>query len=139
VQTLEGMLGLTPTQFERAVGTLLRDIGYTNVKQVGKSGDQGMDLLCRDQEGRSCGVQCKRYAPGRAIGSPELRRFLGGVVYRRLECGIYVTTSEFTGAALEVARGSPSPIELIDGERLTSLLLQRQSITAPGRLTASTP
>jgi restriction endonuclease Mrr len=138
VQTLDQMLALTPAAFERAVGTLLRDIGYTEVKNIGRSGDQGIDLLCRDRNGRQCGVQCKRYALGRHIGSPELRRFLGSLVYRKLERGIYVTTSSFSKAAAEVAR--QSNIELVDGERLTSLLLEQQKVlgkaapvTAPTR------
>jgi restriction system protein len=137
-ETLQDMLDLTPANFERAIGALLRDSGYSHVKNIGRSGDQGIDLLCRDATGRSCGVQCKRYAPGRTIGSPELRRFLGSLVYRELEHGIYVTTSAFTNAAVEVARHSD--IDLIDGDRLTSLLLERQARKdAAGIGAASTP
>jgi restriction system protein len=137
-KTLQEMLDLTPANFERAIGTLLSDNGYSNVRNVGRSGDQGIDLLCRDPSGRDCGVQCKRYAPGRTIGSPELRRFLGSLVYRELDHGIYVTTSAFTTAAVEVAHHSD--IELIDGGRLTSLLLERQRRLAPANVDAvSTP
>jgi restriction system protein len=136
-ETLQEMLDLTPANFERAIGDLLRDRGYSHVKNVGRTGDQGIDLLCRDRNGRPCGVQCKRYSPGRSIGSPELRRFLGSLVFRDLEHGIYVTTSTFTNAALEVA--GHSHIELIDGERLTSMLLDRQQRNAiPSAGAAST-
>jgi restriction system protein len=133
-KTLQEMLDLTPANFERAIGTLLSDIGYSDVKNIGRSGDQGIDLLCRDPNGRSCGVQCKRYAPGRTIGSPELRRFLGSLVYGGLDHGIYVTTSAFTTAAVEVAQHSD--IGLIDGHRLTSLLLERQERLAADKVDA---
>jgi restriction system protein len=138
VQTLEQMLALTPSAFERAVGTLLSDTGYRDIKNIGRSGDQGIDLLCRNPRGERCGVQCKRYAPARSIGSPEMRRFLGSLVYRKLERGIYVTTSSFSTAAAQVAR--EANIELVDGERLTSLLLEQQkALGKPAAATLSSP
>src|SRR5215213_1741075 len=72
-RTLGDLLTLSPTAFEHAVADLLRALGYRDVRRVGGSGDQGVDVACRDAAGKRVIVQCKRYGPATKVGSPDLQ------------------------------------------------------------------
>jgi restriction system protein len=122
-KTFGELLALTPSQFEAAVGDLLHDLGYHEVKRVGRSGDLAADLRCRDRQGRSVIVQCKRYAPGARVGSRDIQSFIGMVaVHHQADRGIFVTTSAFTQPAIDLAQRHD--ITLIDGEELVRLVEQ---------------
>jgi restriction system protein len=115
------LLVLTPREFEEAVATLLAGHGYRDVRVNGGPGDLGVDISCRTPAGARVVVQCKRYAPGKSVGSPDMQRFLGMVVHHGADCGgIYVTTSSFTTAARDLARGYR--ITLIDGDELSRMM-----------------
>jgi hypothetical protein len=119
-RALSDFLALTPTQFELAVGDLLREMGYAQVRRVGGPGDLGADLVCRDASGRQIVVQCKRYSPEKRVGSQAVQTFIGMMrVHHRAQRGIFVATSEFTGPAIELAR--EHGILLVDGQALVSL------------------
>lgn len=123
VQRFESLLALSPAQFEAAVGELLRDAGYRDVKHVGRAGDLGADLRCRDRQGRSVVVQCKRHAPGIRVGSAEVQAFIGMVtVHHQAERGIFVTTSAFTAPARRLAEAHA--VTLLDGPALAHMLQQ---------------
>lgn len=125
IQTLGELLALTPTQFEHAVASLLRETGYRNVKVVGKAGDKGADIAARDAYGVAVIVQCKRHAPGRSVGAPEVQMLLGAVAQglHGGTRGILVTTAEFSGPAREMARAHR--VELMDGSSLTAMFARR--------------
>jgi restriction system protein len=115
------LLALTPKQFEHAVAHLLHDLGYRHVRHVGRSRDLGADLTATTPDGQSAVIQCKRLAPGSKIGSPDIQTFIGmALVHHRAERGIFVTTAEFTGPAVELA--AQHPIELWDGTILSNTL-----------------
>jgi restriction system protein len=121
VKTLGELLALTPTQFEVAVGEILRANGYRNVRHVGRSGDLAADLWCRDDKGRSVVVKCKRYSPGTRVGSRDIQGFIGMMsVHHKATCGIFVTTSEFTQPAVDLARRHS--VTLMEGRDLTRLM-----------------
>jgi restriction system protein len=121
VQRFESLLALSPAQFEAAVGELLRGAGYRDVKHVGRAGDLGADLRCRDRQGRSVVVQCKRHAPGIRVGSAEVQAFIGMVtVHHQAERGIFVTTSAFTAPARRLAE--THAVTLIDGPALARMV-----------------
>lgn len=121
VKTLGKLLALTPRQFEAAVGEILRENGYRDVKHVGGAGDLTADLTCRDERGRSAVVQCKRYSPGIRIGSRDIQEFIGMMtVHHRADRGIFITTTEYTEPAADLARRHG--ITLIDGQELTRLI-----------------
>lgn len=71
------VLVLTPGQFENLTAALLTRIGYTGVQRTGGSGDLGAHSVCRDPQGRTTIVQCKRHAPGSTIGTPVVQTFIG--------------------------------------------------------------
>lgn len=115
------LFALTPAQFEEAVGHLLHDLGYRRVHRNGRAGDLTADLTAVDREGRTVVVQCKRYAPGSKVGSPDVQQFIGMcTVHHQAERGIFVTTSEFSAPARALAERHA--VELFDGGRLAASL-----------------
>jgi restriction system protein len=121
IKTLGELLALTPRQFEAAVGEILRDTGYRDVRHVGGTGDLTADLTCRDDRGRSVVIQCKRYSPGIRIGSRDIQEFIGMMtVHHRADGGIFITTTEFTEPAVDLAKRHG--IRLVDGQELTRLI-----------------
>ena len=126
-RTLNDLLLLTPTQFEYAVMELLRAWGYREVRHTGGGGDLAADLTCRTPDGSDrVVVQCKRYAPGKAVGSPEVQLFIGMLtVHHRAQVGIFVTTSSYTRPALALAQ--QHNLRMIDGAQLAAYLQQAQA------------
>lgn len=96
-RTLAEVDAMTGTEFEELVAGLCRRDGCTEVRRVGGAGDNGADVLGRLPDGRTMVVQCKRYAPSRAIPNRELRDLLGARVHFRADVAVFVTTSRFTG------------------------------------------
>ncbi|MFI8071876.1 restriction endonuclease [Streptomyces sp. NPDC086033] len=102
-RTLAEVDVMTGTEFEELVAGLCRRDGCTQVRRVGGAGDNGADVLGRLPDGRTMVVQCKRYAPSRAIPNRELRDLLGARVHFRADVAVFVTTSRFTGPSEKFA------------------------------------
>jgi restriction system protein len=134
IATYAELLALTPTQFEHAVANLFNRHGYKDVRVVGKRGDRGADIAARDPGGVRIIVQCKRYAPGRTVGSPDVQMLLGAVAQHLHDAtrGVFVTTAEFSPPAREMAL--QHGIELIDGPKLTAMfeLVDQQTGVSSG-------
>jgi restriction system protein len=120
IRTLGDLLSLTPPEFEEAVAGVLARSSYRKVRAVGKAADLGVDIACFDRKGRPVVVQCKRHAPGIAVGSGEVQRFLGSITHAGADRGILVTTSRFSAPAVHLAE--QHGIELIDGTALVELV-----------------
>jgi HJR/Mrr/RecB family endonuclease len=119
--TLGDLLTMTPTEFEQLCVRALLNLGYDQVKRTGGSGDLAADIVGKDPQGRSVIVQCKRYAPGSAIGSPVVQTFIGmKVVHHKADRGIIMTTAEFSKPAIELAKAHD--IVLIDGDDIVKIL-----------------
>lgn len=117
--TLDALRRLTPTNFELAVGDLLRTRGYHDVRHTGGAGDLAADLTCRDARGALVVVQCKRYRAGCAVTSPQMQQFIGMIyAHHHASYGIYVTTSTFTRPAAALAQ--QHGIRLLDGAALAT-------------------
>ena len=115
--TMNGLLSLTPLEFEHEVADLLRSLGFSNVTVTGRAGDLQADIVAVDPQGRSTIVQCKRYAPNRTIGSPVIQSFIGMArIHHDCERALIVTTGSFTAPAWDLA--DEHDIELIDGTTL---------------------
>lgn len=120
----------SPEFFERAVLEVLWAMGYGGAlgqkEHLGRSGDGGIDGLIRqDPLGlQNVYVQAKRYADSNTVGSPEINGFYGALHRRGADRGVFITTSTFSPAANEAARQLGGKIVLIDGIRLTSLMLR---------------
>jgi len=124
VETLQQLISLTPSQFERAMATLLIDLGYRKVRVTGGAGDLSRDIACEDVMGRTVMVQCKRYT-NKKVDSPEMQKFIGMMTTEhKADRGIYITTSDFTEPAKRLAR--KHNIELWDGSKLANLLIEQR-------------
>lgn len=121
---IEQLHALSPYEFEAYVRDLLSTLGYRDLRLNGGAGDLGVDIWGRNPEGKTAAIQCKRYAPGKKIGSPLIQTFIGmQKIHHGADVGLYVTTSGFTLDAMKLAQAHG--IQLIDGPAL--LQLQRQA------------
>jgi restriction system protein len=121
---------LSPDNFEKLVVELLVKMGYGGSirdagKAVGKSGDQGIDgIIKEDRLGLDIiYIQAKRWADNNAVGRPEIQKFVGALAGQGAKKGIFITTSYFTQEALEYAPRNEIKIVLIDGEELSQLMI----------------
>jgi restriction system protein len=58
------------------------------------------------------------------VGRPEVQGFVGSLVGFGATKGVFVTTSSFSANAVEYARHLPQRVILIDGQRLTELMVE---------------
>lgn len=127
--TMQGLMELTPGEFEDEVADLLRSLGFTSVDVCGGASDLQADIVATDPDGYTTIVQCKRYAPGRTIGSPVIQSFIGMArVHHECERAMFVTTASFTAPARHLA--DEHDIELIEGEELLDLFSDRAATPA---------
>lgn len=121
----------SPAFFERLLVDLLIAMGYGGSqknagKALGQSNDGGIDgVIDQDPLGvDQIFIQAKRYAEKNNIGSGAIRDFFGALNIRRASKGIFFTTSAFTAEARKTAKDLGSRIVLIDGKRLSKLMIQ---------------
>lgn len=103
---------------------LLRESGLQQVIVTGKSSDGGIDghglLQVNALVSFKVLFQCKRYAG--AVTPSQVRDFRGAMA-GRADKGIILTTGTFSSEAhREALRDGVPPIELVDGERLVTML-----------------
>jgi len=125
-EAMSALLSIEPSAFERLVIRVLRESGFDDVTVTGRSGDGGIDgkgiVRINGILSFHAVVQCKRYKPGRSVAPSEIRDFRGAM-QGRTDKGIFITTSDFTKAAVEEAtRDGAPPLDLISGERLLEIL-----------------
>jgi len=128
---LDRILQNSPSFFEQVIVELLVAMGYGGShrnasEQLGKSGDGGVDgVVNEDVLGLDrIYVQAKRYAKESTVGRPEIQAFTGSLVGLGATKGVFVTTSAFTSQAIEFAARIPQRVILIDGKRLTELMVE---------------
>jgi restriction system protein len=123
-EVLDLLLALPPPGFERLAQRLLREAGFTQVTVTGQSGDGGIDghgtLQINPLVSFKVLFQCKRYS--KSVSPSHVRDFRGAMA-GRADKGIIITTGTFTTEAKrEATRDGVPPIELIDGDKLVSML-----------------
>ena len=123
-RVLEILQALTPSGFERFCQRLLREAGFQNVVVTGRAGDGGIDgmgiLQVNTLVSFKVLFQCKRYLE--TVTPSQVRDFRGAMM-GRADKGIILTTGRFTAdARKEAVRDGVPPIELVDGEKLVSML-----------------
>lgn len=127
-ELLEQVMGCSPNFFERLVVDLLVKMGYGGTRKdagqaVGKSGDEGIDgIINEDRLGLEVVyIQAKRWKD--TVGRPEIQKFVGALQGQNARKGIFITTSSFSNGAIEYARMLQNRVVLVDGETLTSLMI----------------
>jgi restriction system protein len=120
----------SPAFFERVVVELLVKMGYGGSradagKAIGKSGDGGIDgIIKEDKLGLDVVyIQAKRWE-NNPVGRPDVMQFVGALQAQKANKGIFITTSRFTDEARSYVSQVGSKIVLIDGEQLTSLMIE---------------
>jgi restriction system protein len=66
-------------------------------------------------------IQAKRWDG--TVGRPEIQKFAGALQGQRAKKGIFITTSDFTKEANDYAAMIDSRIVLINGTRLSNLMI----------------
>ena len=94
-------------------------------RAVGKSGDEGIDgIIDEDRLGLdTIYIQAKKWKDDTSIGRPEIQKFVGALQGQRARKGIFITTSHFTKNAREYVKNIDTKVVLIDGQRLTELMI----------------
>jgi restriction system protein len=116
--------------FESLVVDLLVRMGYGGSRseagqRIGRTGDGGVDgVINEDKLGLDVVyLQAKRWAD-KPVRRPDIQAFAGSLEGFRARKGVFITTSRFTDDALDYVRYIEKRIVLIDGERLTRLMIE---------------
>jgi restriction system protein len=129
-ELLERLKGMSWQAFERVVVRVLIDMGYGGSrreagKALQKSGDEGIDgIINEDRLGLDViYIQAKKWSDT-SVGRPEIQKFVGALAGKQANKGIFITTTRFSEDAREYAGRLQTKVVLIDGERLTSLMIE---------------
>jgi restriction system protein len=112
-------------EFEQLVARVLDGAGFRNSRIVGRSGDEGVDILAEMHTPflvATVAVQVKRHAAN--VGPKDIS-YLRDRWSRRADKLLFVTTSDFTVGAREVAEEPDKPVTLVNGSRLVEVMLER--------------
>ena len=126
---LEAVKKMNPKSFEVLIARLLVAMGYGNTTEdvivTQYAGDYGIDGYVRKDRldiEKLCAYQAKRYTNNK-VGIEEMNALGGAMINYSTNCGIFVTTSDFTPAALKYdPRGYT--IKHINGQALVRLLIE---------------
>src|SRR4051795_6099390 len=129
---LNRIVAADPTFFELLVIDLMLAMGYGGShaeagRHLGTSGDGGVDgVINGDPLGLDVVyLQAKKYAPGNSsVGRPEVQAFVGSLVGRGAQKGVFITTSTYAQTARQYVATIPHKVILIDGDQLTSLMIR---------------
>jgi restriction system protein len=131
IELLDRILQNGPGFFEFLIADLLVVMGYGGshrnaAEQLGRSGDGGVNgVINEDVVGLDrVYVQAKRFSVGATVGRPDVQAFTGSLVGLGATKGVFVTTSTFSQQAIEFASRIPQRVILIDGKRLTELMIE---------------
>lgn len=125
-QLMEKVGKLSPLDFEKLIALLLDNMGFSEVSRTSYGGDGGVDvrgiMTVHDAIHIKLAVQAKRWKAN--VQSPVVQQLRGSLGTD--ERGLIVTTSNFSKGARDEATRSSShtPIDLIDGDQLVSLLVE---------------
>lgn len=131
-ELLEKIMNQSPHFFEILVVELLVKMGYGGSIEeaerafvTGKSGDEGIDgVIHEDKLGLDIiYIQAKRWQKSNVVRRPELQKFVGALAGQGAKKGVFITTSSFTKEAIDYKPRNETKIVLIDGEKLTQLMI----------------
>ena len=121
------LIQIPPYRFEHLIRAVMEANGFERVSVTTASGDGGIDVNAYVDDsndffhGTHVQAQVKRWR--HAVGSVEINNFRGAL--STTAKGVFVTTSHYTRAAVLEARHESKPvITLIDGGRLSSLVVR---------------
>ena len=125
----ESLSSVDPYFFERIVLDVLVAMGYGGsreeaAKVTSKSNDGGIDgIINEDRLGLDViYIQAKRHKA--TVGRVDIQNFVGALAGKQANKGIFITTSGFNQNAIDYASTVPQKVILINGERLTQLMIE---------------
>ncbi len=125
---IDSLHRLSPGGFEQFVVFLLREYGL-ELDLVSGSGDNGVDAIglapISEVLSSRVAVQVKRYDTASPVPREEVALFQRDAAARGAERAIFVTLSRFTKPAQNAAIESTPTVNLIDGDHLCDLALQK--------------
>ena len=123
---------MDPKRFEFLVVELMVKMGYggsiedaASVTQYSK--DEGVDgVIKEDALGLdTIYLQAKRWKDGNTVGRKEIQAFMGALIGKHSNKGVFITTSQFSADAVSYAKSTVgSKIILIDGRELCKLMMK---------------
>ena len=126
---LDQVKRMDPIRFEQLVLDLLLAMGYGGSREEAArvtkaSHDEGIDgVINEDRLGLDViYLQAKRWQ--QTVGRKEIQSFVGALAGQQASKGVFITTSDFAGTAVEYARKLSQKVILIDGDRLADLMIQ---------------
>ena len=107
-----------------------RDAG----EAIGRTGDGGIDgIIKEDKLGLDIiYVQAKRWES--QVPVKEIRDFAGSLLAKKAKKGIFSTTSSYPQSALDYVQNIEHKIILINGQRLTELMIEHNVGTSTQRV-----
>lgn len=138
----EQLLGYVYAQSHSFFETLIIDVllamGYGGrrrdfAQRIGRSGDGGIDgVIALDELGLDMiYLQAKRLRPGTAVPVSAVRDFIGSLEAKHASKGIFVSTARFSTATLTLVETISKKVVLIDGRRLSELMVRHNIGTRP--------
>lgn len=109
---------LTGTDFEKLIYRLATAMGYST-EWIGKSGDQGGDLIA-NKNGERTLIQAKCYRDW-STGNGAVQQVVAAMKFYDCNKAVVITTSYFTPAAITLAKANK--VDLIPKEKLQKMLL----------------
>lgn len=117
--------------FEHLVVMLLRKMGYGGAVEdsgmvVGQTGDEGIDgIIKEDKLGFNLiYIQAKRWDTDKAVGRPEVQKFVGALAGQGASKGLFITTAKFSQQARDyVKKQHTTKVVLVDGLTLAKLMI----------------
>jgi len=127
-QVLDRAYSLSPTEFEVLCKVVLGEsLPFASLSVTPQSHDGGIDIegrLDHDWVAADFGVQAKRNATDNTVGSDRVHRFAGALLDSDYQIGTFITTSSFTGPAVETAERLP--VKLVSGRDLSAAMVDRE-------------
>ncbi len=124
---LERIQAMEPTPFQALVAELLTPLGFVDVEQTPPTNDGGIDvfgvLITGDVIRTRMAVQVKCWKHN--VQAPTVQQVRGALGAH--DQGLIITSSDFSsGARQEAAKPDRSPVALMSGTDLVSLLVEYQ-------------
>lgn len=121
------LLKMDPSEFEVLISELLIELGFEEVNVTNYQSDRGIDvrgtLVVGDVVRTRMAIQVKRWKLGNNVRSPTVQQVRGSLSTH--EQGLIITTSDYSnGARQEAAQSNKTPVALMNGDQLVSLLVE---------------
>ncbi len=116
----EDFAAYTWDEFEKLVGTYYRSEGF-NAEVTQNSRDGGVDVWATNKN-ETIAIQVKHFDSGNHVGRPALQRLASVLAKGDADRVVVVTSSDFTGSAVDYSLEFGEGLDLIDGTDLVDRL-----------------